>query len=44
MKGWLSCLSEAKVLRGDGEREEFSSLSHHGACRSALRGSIQIII
>ena len=22
----------------------FSSLSHHGACRSALRGSIQIII
>ena len=28
MKGWLSCLSEAKVLRGDGEREEFSSLSY----------------
>ena len=28
MKGWFSCLSEAKVLRGDGEREEFSSLSY----------------
>ena len=28
MKGWLSCFSEAKVLRGDGEREKFSSLSY----------------
>ena len=38
MKGWLSCLTGTQVLRGDGEREEFSSLSYDS--RKAKEGDL----